>query len=181
MVTEKTLCVTDDDIPTIQAVAPQDLKMWEVVQRVRDEFARDCNTTRLACQRAGLSHKLYYAALQNPYVQGMLAQELGARKQVLHEVLQRAWAPMLINMSNLAASSDSKEAVQAARLLVELEKGLQEDSKLLETGGSKSHPARALLDSARKATFRRTTVVEEVEIDPDTPVSDGNTIDLMPE
>jgi len=164
----------------IQAVSPQDVKMWEIVQKVREQFGKDCATTRLACQRAGITHSLYYDALHSPYVQGMLAQELAARKQVLHQVLERAWAPMLINMSNLAASNDSKEAVQAARLLVELEKGLQEDSKLLEGPANKSHPARALLESARKATFRRTTVTEEVEIEPDDAISDGNVVDMEP-
>jgi hypothetical protein len=83
---------------------------------------------------------------------------------------------MLINMANVAASGDSKESVQAARLLVELEKGLQEDSKLLEGPGNKRHPARALLESAKKATIRRTTVVEEVEITPDDAISDGNPV-----
>ena len=87
---------------------------------------------------------------------------------------------MLINMANLAASGDSKESVQAARLLVELEKGLQEDSKLLEGPTDKRHPARALLESARKMTVRRTTVTEEVEIGSDEPISDGNVVDMEP-
>lgn len=162
-------------------VNAQDTKAWEVVQRVREQFGKDCNTTRAACQKAGVSHTLYYNALQSPYVQGMLASELAARKQVLHQVLDRTWAPMLMNMANIASRGDSKESVQAARLLVELEKGLQEDSKLLEGPGNKRHPARALLESAKKATLRRTTIVEEVEIEPDEPVSDGNpVIDMEP-
>jgi hypothetical protein len=161
---------------TILAVSPSDIKMWESVQKVREQLGKDCATTRLACQRAGISHNLYYTALQNGYVQAQLAAELGARKQVLHQVLEKAWAPMLINMANVAASGDSKESVQAARLLVELEKGLQEDSKLLEGPGNKRHPARALLESAKKATIRRTTVVEEVEITPDDAISDGNPV-----
>lgn len=166
---------------TVLTVSPTDVKHWETVQKVREQLGRDCATTRLACSRAGISHNLYYEALKNPYVQAQLAAELGARKQVLHQVLEKAWAPMLINMANVAASGDSKESVQAARLLVELEKGLQEDSKLLEGPGNKRHPARALLESAKKATLRRTTIVEEVEIGPDEPVSDGNpVIDMEP-
>ena len=171
----------NDTAITALAVSPQDVKMWEVVQKVREQFEdRGCNTTRIACQRAGVSHTLYYNALQAPYVQGMLAAELNARKQVLHQILERAWAPMITNMARLAASGDSKESVQAFRALAELEKGLQEDSKLLDRPGNKRHPASALLESAKRATIRRTTVVEEVELEPGGDISDGNVIDMEP-
>lgn len=146
-------------------ISPQDIKYWECVQRVREQFSRGCNTTRKACELAGVSHDFYYVALKSPYVQSQIALELDAIDKATHEIVRRSWVPIMINMARIAESQDSKEAVQAARLVREVQQDLKKMAEELDRG-SATHPAKLLAQSYLKPrAVRRTTVVEEVELE----------------
>jgi len=153
---------------------------WLIVRKVFEAMAvPGVNNIRKALEYTGIAQSTFYDAIGDPAVKARTVEWIGASDRA---VLARIESERFGYVENLAriAKSDSREAVAAARTLEEIKASVVKDLAADEVPGKGRHPARALLESARKATFRRTTVTEEVEIEPDDAISDGNVVDMEP-
>jgi hypothetical protein len=157
-------------------LSPTDIKHWELVQVVREQYHKRATTTRDACQAANVPVMTYYRALQSPYVQQMMVEQMHALSQATLAVLERGWFKVVSNMMNLAQSAQSKEAVQAARLMYEMKQDLEKQGAGQGVVGE-SAAAQAVKSflGGKKLKLTQTTVTREITVDNDD-VSGGNTI-----
>jgi hypothetical protein len=147
-------------------LSPQDVKQWELVQAVREQFRKRATTTSDACKAANVPRRSYYAVLRNPYVQGMMLEQMQALSQATLAILEQGWVQVLRNMMSLAQSADSKEAVQAARLLYEMKKDLEKQSagQGLPVVSAAAQAVKSFL-GGKKLRLAETTVHREIAVD----------------
>lgn len=176
-----------DLIPTNQEeqarlLSPTDSKQWDVVQRVLAEFSKDCTTTVDACKAAGINRATYYNALANPVVQQLRLQQMMSTIAATQHLIERNWMPVVANMLSIASNDDSREAVQAARLVKDIYKDVQDGLGPGGHGGlgEETDAAKAIrqfLGGKKVKRLIQTTTVQEVEVVDD--ISDGNGGDVV--
>ena len=104
----------------VLVVDPGDVRAWEVVCQVREMFrSREIRTIVAACKEAGIDRNAYYRALRRPYVQQMVAQENLSQHYLTLTALERHWVPVLVSQIDIATDPGNRNAVAAARFLVE--------------------------------------------------------------
>lgn len=163
-------------------ITAADAEAWRLVESVMSQLnAKDCTTITEACNRSGVPRMSFYNYMHRPYVQGCLQARDRERIQVTREVLERSWAPILINLVDIASGKGSdRDAVAAAGLVVKLDEKLQESAREGENPVAKS--ALALLESFlghKTVTLRRE--IQEILVDfPETPDDPFQVIDVTP-
>ena len=156
-------------------------RRWNLVRKVFEAMGKPgVNNIRTALEYTQVPTSSFYVAINDPAVRARTVEWMQASDRAILARIEASRYAIVQNLIDIA-SSNSREAVAAARTLEEIKAGVVKDLASDEQPGKGRHPARALLESAKKATLRRTTIVEEVEIGPDEPVSDGNpVIDMEP-
>lgn len=158
-------------------VTNADSKAWEIFCAVRDLHRQGLNTQD-ACKRLGIHRNTYYRALETKYVQEQRAQEIMALKEASAALIAQRWTGIMANMTNLARSGDSKEAVQAARFVRDVYKDLEKDAEELaqaEQQSALAQFAERLKMAPGKKTVRarqsrrRGGKTEEVEVEVEFP------------
>jgi len=131
-----------------------------------EQLGAGCQTISLACARAGTNRTALWRALEDPWVQQRTISLYHAGNAATIQLIDQNWVPVLLNLIDIATSSKDKEAVQAARLLVQLRKETGEAPEIKTRGEREISPARALLQGMQKPrTLRRQIITEEIELD----------------
>jgi hypothetical protein len=161
-------------------------KHWELVQAVNEQFRKGITTTVAACEAAGVGRRLYYQALQSPYVQQQRLMQIQSMNEASSTVLEKWWLRIMMNMAKLAASDDSKESVQAARFVREVMKDLEvqaQTSAQEERGAVDSFMEQFITAPGSrkkyKARRKKGSITEEIEVEipgGSTDISGGNEI-----
>jgi len=156
-------------------------RRWLIVRKVFEAMGEPgVSNIRTALERTGTPQSTFYDAINDPAVKAATVSWMQASDRAILARIEASRYAIVQNLIDIA-SSNSREAVAAARTLEEIKAGVVKDLASDGVVEKARHPARALLESAKKMTVRRTTVTEEVEIGPDEPVSDGNpVIDMEP-
>ena len=167
--TENSELIAVDQGEDVKLLSPTDSKHWELVQLVMAQFGPDCTTTIDALRKANVPVNTYYRAMRNPVVQQLRLQQMVGVSAATQHLIEKNWLGVLANMSRIARSGDSRESVQAARLLRDVYKDVREGiSPVGGTPGEESDAARAVrrfLSGKSIKRVRRTTVTEEVEVE----------------
>lgn len=149
-----------EDKGALMPISALDIKYWDTVQNVRAQYALGCDTTRKAIQQAGVDKNLYYRALKSRFVQSQLLDEVVARKEAMHVILEETWVPILMNLAEIAGGDVARDAVPAARLLNEIRQELDVEFSPRKEGADQLSVAQQLTRaflSGGKVTARETT------------------------
>ena len=180
MTENRELSVQNQDVDA-SILSGTDMKQWEIVQRVLKQFSKDCTTTVAACKAAGVPHRTYYNAIANPVVQMLRLQQMQGTAAAAQHLIEKNWLHVLGNVAAIARSDDSREAVQAARLLrdvyADLEKGLGPERG--RGVGQESDAAKAIRSflGGKKVLLRQTVTTQEIEVEDDVSVGNYDVID----
>jgi hypothetical protein len=115
--------------------------------------------------------------MRNPIVQQLRLQQMMNVETAVQYVIERNWMPVIGSMIRIAKAGDSRESVQAARLIKDIYKDIQ-DSLAREgsrDAGVQSEAARTIRQflGGKKVVLRQKEVVREIEVEDDV-ISDGN-------
>lgn len=154
-----------DENRGLQVINPGDMKAWERVQRVLEVLRLDGSVTlTAACKQVGIHRTTIWRDLQRPYVQQRLAEVQVGMDALTGHVLDKSWGLILMSMANLAASGDSKEAVQAARFIRDVK--LDWEKRHAPDGTQKTSEAGELIKSflgGKRLKLSQTVVTREIE------------------
>jgi len=147
-------------------LTPKDQRDWDRVLAVRAAFQEGATNIKAACEKANVSRQVFYDSIKNPLIQEAILSEMRGLDAIASEVLSTWWVRVLVNMSNIATSGDSKEAVQAARFLRDVKMDLERDSQSSGVGGSSD--ARRIIDAVMGHQGKRLKlrqVTQEIEVE----------------
>lgn len=165
---ENTTLAPIPDEDEIALVSGTDIKYWQVVQLVAEQFRKGATNTVMACEQAGVARDLYYRALRSQYVQEQSLAQIKSMRSATHAVLERQWLGVVLNMAAIARG-DSREAVSAARFLRDVYKDIEQDLDVEErkvgNTGTTAQIQRFL--AGKPLVFRKRETIQEVAVEGD--------------
>jgi hypothetical protein len=156
---------------TVVPISPTDVKSWKRVQSVVEALGQPgCDTIQAACQRAGVARRTVYRDFENPYVQQRLVETLQVLDAATVQLIDNGWLRVILEMEAIATSGDSKQAVQAARFLLDVKHDLERAMGSRQDQGKDSAAARAIQAflGGKRLTLTQTTVKQEIQVEGET-------------